>query len=208
MMNRFIMVIDNFYYAPDSVRQIALNMTFATRKDTTGCRTQRYQPKGIREGIERAIKWRIKSWEDEKVQSEYDNGAFFSGFDKGRYAETPYVHYDTPTNWLTLLIYMTPDAPFDAGTSTWQHRETGLISNPTRKDAEGLKTSIRELREIFARDADNPKRWRELDRVGNVYNRAVVFTSNVLHSASKHFGSDQFNGRIFQGFRFSVDRKA
>jgi hypothetical protein len=67
----------------------------------------------------------------------------------------------------------------------WQHRKTGLTSKPTK------------------RDARTPSRWIEIDRVGNVFNRAVMFPGGFLHSASRHFGSG--DGRIYQSFRFPVE---
>jgi hypothetical protein len=104
-----------------------------------------------------------------------------------------------------LLIYLTPNAPYDAGTILWQHRKTGLIASPTRKDAERLGISVEELDEILTKDGKNRSRWKEIDRLGNVYNRAVMFPSGLLHSAAKHFGSNRFNGRLYQSFHFPMD---
>jgi hypothetical protein len=207
-MQRLSIIVDNFHPDPDSVRRRALNMEFVRDEDFVGWRTQRYQPTGIKKLIEQRMRCRIKRWEDDKTGNEHYSGAFFSGFDTGSYAQKIWVHYDVPISWVTLLIYMTPAAPPDAGISMWQHRATGLIACPTQHDAARLKVPVGKLKEILARDADRSNRWREIDRIGNVYNRAVMFTSGLLHSASAHFGSDKFNGRIFQAFRFSIDERS
>lgn len=206
MSKRFVMIIDDFYPDPDRVRRAALTLPYVEREDAKGWTTQRYQPAGIKQRIEKALRRRIKAWEGTSDASEYHNGAFFSGFSRGKFAEKIGVHYDAPTHWLTLLLYMTPGAPPKAGTSMWRHRSTGISSNPTRNDSTRLRTPTAELKELLAEDAERPERWEEIGRVGNVYNRAVVFSSGTLHSATAHFGGDKFSGRIFQAFRFSVEQ--
>ena len=205
MIKRFIQVIDNFYPDPDKIRQKALDLSYSEPEDYVGWRTKAYQPRGIKELIEKRFRLRIKYWEDDLTAIEACNGVFFSAFSKGRRAETVGIHYDTPADWLMLLIYLTPNAPYDAGTSLWAHQKTGLTSKPSKKDAERLGISVQELDEIIERDNKKHSRWKEIDRVGNVYNRAVLFPSGLLHSATRHFGSNRFNGRLYQSFHFPMD---
>lgn len=197
-------IIDNFYSEPDAVRKHGLAMSLSWDEELMAWRTQRYCPRGIRKRIETVTNCSIRNWEDETVRVSYRNGAFFTGFSEGKYAQVPSVHYDIPKGWMTLLIYLTPNAPSDAGISMWQHRETGLTAGPTQQDAKRLKLSLSELSDILAKDSENPRRWKEIDRIGNIYNRAVMFTSGRLHSASRHFGKNQLTGRVFQAFRFSI----
>jgi hypothetical protein len=103
---------------------------------------------------------------------------------------------------MMLLIYLTPNAPYDAGTSLWQHRESGLIAMPTKRDADRLGRTVAELKDALLNDSERPKRWIEIDRIGNVFNRAVMFPGALLHSATRHFGSNRFNGRLYQAFHF------
>ncbi|HYY55947.1 MAG TPA: DUF6445 family protein [Pyrinomonadaceae bacterium] len=205
MIKRFIQVVDDFYPRPDKVRQKALEMSYEEPEDYVGWRTKAYQPAGIKELIERKFRLRIKYWEDDLEAIEACNGVFFSAFSKGTRAETVGIHFDTPASWVMLLIYLTPGAPCEAGTSLWQHRRTGLIARPAKRDAERLGISVEKLHEIIERDGRTRSRWTETDRVGNVYNRAVIFPSGLLHSASGHFGSNRFNGRLYQSFHFSLD---
>jgi Family of unknown function (DUF6445) len=204
-MKRFIMVIDDFYPDPDQIRRRALKMTYTEPEDFTGWRTRAYQPRGIRQRIEKRFRLRIKYWEEDLDAIECCNGVFFSSFSTGGHAERVGVHYDVPPTWVMFLIYLTPHAPFDAGTSLWQHRATGLVARPTRKDSERLEIPLKKLGEILERDLHDRRRWREIDRVGNVYNRAVMFPGGFLHSATMHFGSSLKTGRIYQSFHFPVD---
>jgi hypothetical protein len=204
MVKRFFQVVDGFYPNPDRVRQLALELPYTEPEELTGWRSKAYQPRGIRELIERKFRLRISYWEDDLTAIEACNGVFFRSCSKGRYKESVGIHYDEPVTWMMFLVYLTPNAAHDAGTSLWQHRRTALIAKPTPGDEQRLGIGLKELRQILERDAYNPKRWKEIDRVGNVYNRAVMFPSGLLHSASKHFGSHPMAGRLYQSFHFPI----
>ena len=203
-MKRFIRVADDFYPNPEAVRKRALAMTYTEPENLVGWRTKAYQPRGIKERIERKFRVRIPEWEDDIDAIEACNGVFFTSYAKGDRGETVGIHYDDPLPWVMFLIYLTPDAPFDAGTSLWQHRATGLVKPPTPGDAKRLGKSVGELAAMLDRDAKTRSRWIEIDRVGNVFNRAVMFPGGFLHSASRHFGGGFEDGRIYQSFHFPV----
>lgn len=206
-MKSYVMVVDDFYKDPDAVRRKGLSLPFTEPEGFVGWRTRAYQPKRIRELIEEKFRLRITYWEEDLSAIESCNGVFFSSYSAGSHAETVGVHFDWPITWVMFLIYLTPDAPFDAGTSIWQHRATGLTTRPTRKDAERLGTTVEKLLALLSRDRHTRSRWREIDRIGNRYNRAVMFPGGLLHSATRHFGSNPQNGRIYQSFHFPVKLK-
>ncbi|MEK6286358.1 MAG: DUF6445 family protein [Acidobacteriota bacterium] len=201
MTRRLIHVVDDFYPNPGRVRRSALETPFVEHKELGMWATQSYHPKGVRALLEKQFRICISKWDQ---ISDPFNGAFYSAFSKGTRAEPVRIHYDHPASWFVVIIYMTPDAPYDAGTSLWQHRETGLIAGPTEKDAERLGISVKTLDALIQRDCAKPYRWREVDRIGNIYNRAVMFPGKMLHSATRHFGSNPSNGRIYQGFQFPL----
>jgi len=207
MFSRFIYVVDNFYPNPGSIRRKALDLTYSEPEGLVGWRTRAYHPTDVRRLIERKFKVRIKYWEVDLSAIECCNGVFFSAYSKGTRAETVGVHYDEPVSWVMLLVYLTPDAPPDSGTSFWKHRRTGLVGRPSRRDAERLGVSVHELEDVLLRDAQRRPCWIETDRVGNVFNRALMFPSGMLHSASRHFGSNRSNGRLYQSFHFPLHGK-
>jgi len=202
MISRSLYVIDNFYARPDVIRRKALEMGYLQPRGFVGWRTLAYQPKGIKERIQRRFRISIRYWEDDVTATEACNGVFFSAFSKGRLAERVGVHYDDPADWMMLLIYLNPDALPDTGTSIWQHRQTGLVAKPTKQDALRLGTSLRVLEKKLADDSQKLTRWNEIDRIGNIFNRAVMFPSGLLHSATKHFGRSFRDGRLYQAFHF------
>ncbi len=204
ILRRFYHVVDNFYENPDEIRRCALNRSFSLNDDVTGWRTPALHPKGIKKRIEQRFGVKIKYWERDLNASETCNGVFLSAFSQGKRAERVGVHYDEPVHWMMLLIYLTPEAPRNAGTSFWEHRTTGLVCRPTRRDEERLNVPLAELNKVLLRDGTRRDRWRELDRISNFYNRAVMFSSGLLHSATRHFGNNLSNGRIYQSFHFPI----
>ena len=203
-MRRFIRVVDDFYDDPVAVRRRALEWSYSQPEDLVGWRTKAYQPRGIKKKIERLFDVRIPYWEEDVDAIEACNGVFFTSYSKGDHSERVGIHYDDPVRWVMFLIYLTPDAPYDAGTSLWQHRRTGLMAKPTQRDAARLHTTTEKLEAIVERDSKLRDRWIEIDRVGNVFNRAVMFPGGFFHSASRHFGSGFADGRIYQSFHFPV----
>jgi uncharacterized protein DUF6445 len=200
-VRRSVQIADRFYTNPDKIRQKALAMEYSEPEEVTGWRTQVWQPRAIKKLIEKKFRVQIDYWDDSR-SIEGGNGVFFTAFSKGERAERVKVHFDEPPDWLSLLVYLTPNAPADCGTSFWQHRETGLTAKPTWRDAVRLGLSREELRQVIERDGWNGKAWIEIDRIGNVYNRAVMFPAGLFHSATHHFGHDLSDGRLYQSFHF------
>jgi len=204
MLRRFYQVVDNFYENADEVRLCALNRSFSLSDGVSGWRTTAFHPKGIKKRIEQRFRVKIKYWERDLNASEASNGVFLSAFSHGNRAERVGVHYDEPVHWMMLLIYLTPEAPRDAGTSFWEHRETGLVCRPTKRDEKRLSVPIAKLNRALLLDSTIRSRWREIDRISNFYNRAVMFPAGLLHSATRHFGNNRSNGRLYQSFHFPI----
>lgn len=203
-MKRFLMAVDDFYPDPLAVRRRALQMTYSEPEGLVGWRTRCYQPRGIKERIEQRFRVHIPEWDDDLDEIRGCNGVFFTSYAKGDRGERVGIHYDDPLRWVMFLIYLTPNAPYDAGTSLWQHRATGLTHPPSPTDAKRLGSTVEKILAILERDSRIRSRWVEIDRVGNVFNRAVMFPGGFYHSASRHFGSGFENGRIYQSFHFPV----
>ena len=49
-------------------------------------------------------------------------------------------------------------------------------------------------------------KWEMVDRVGNVFNRLVLFNATRYHMSMDYFGTDKMNGRLFQTFFFDTER--
>ncbi|MBK7761756.1 MAG: hypothetical protein IPI46_00080 [Bacteroidetes bacterium] len=200
---RFLLVKDNFYSHPEKVVKAAKEAEFYEPEHVTGFRSKNvYHEPGVKSKLESILGIKITRWDIDPLE---ENGVFYQGFSKGKRKEVPGVHSDEPYNDITILIYLTPGLPIDCGTSLWMHKATGLCNPATPQDARRLKIKFSELQNQLEEDSKKRDSWIEIDRVGNRFNRMVAYPSGALHSASKHFGSDMANGRIYQTFRIGVD---
>lgn len=179
--NTSVMIIENFYEDPYRIRKKALGMEFAVKGNYPGQRTEPYIEDGIKEKIERLVGDKITYW-----PSQY-NGSF----QYTTAANKSWIHRDA-TDW-SLVVYLTPDAPADGGTKTYRHKETGLTRAISPGDDEYLNT--------FSYNHDA---WDILDKVGNRFNRAVLFQGRNSHMSDQYFGTDINDGRLFQTFFFNT----
>lgn len=198
-----MIVRDNFYEQPKAVYQKAITSDFYQPEHATGYRSRElYHEKGIKQRLEKLIGIKITRWDLDPLE---ENGVFYQGFSEGNKSELPGVHSDEPYNDMTVLVYLTPNLPFDCGTSFWQHRATGLTDPANSADAKRLKMKLKDLQQQLEKESKQREKWIEIDRVGYRFNRLVVFPSGILHSATRHFGEDNANGRLYQTIRLGVD---
>lgn len=190
--------VDNFYDDPDAVREFALKQDFQLHKEYhKGRRTDIvYRPEELKKKFEKLIGKRIISWDKYGV-----NGCF-------QYctAEDAIVyHYDSQN--YAGVIYLTPDAPPEAGTTFYRSKKNKLTKIMDNPHAEATGKSFDELHgETFATGFYDSTQFDVVDVVGNVYNRLVVWDALTLHAATKYFGTDLHNSRLFHLFFFDVEK--
>lgn len=200
---RFITVVDGFYDDPAAVRRRAEGLPYYRPVWLTGWRSNgAYYPADTRSRLERIVGLPIVAWRNDP---EIGHGVFYKAYATGRRRERPTVHYDEPVNRVTALVYLTPGLPPDCGTSLWMHRATGLTDVPGPADAVRLGMTLEHLVRLLEKDSVNASKWIEIDRIGYAYNRLVCYPSGVLHSATRHYGSNDEDVRLYQSFRFGVD---
>ena len=202
---RFIIVKDDFYDDPLKVYKEALNANYHEPKNYTGFRSRNlYHEPGVKQKLEKILGIKINRWDEDPKD---ENGVFYFGYAKGKHKEVPGVHSDYPHDDITALVYLTPDLPFDCGTSLWMHKKTGLCDPPTAEDGRRLKMKVNDIRNMFEADTKQRSKWVEMDRIGYRFNRLVAYPSGALHSATKHYGSAIDDVRLYQTFRIGVDWK-
>ena len=156
LYNRFLIVKDDFYDDPQKVYNEALNAKYHEPKYYTGFRSRNvYHEPGVKQKLEKILGIKISRWDTDPAD---ENGVFYSGFAKGKYKEVPGVHSDYPHDDITALVYLTPDLPFDCGTSLWMHKRTGLTDAPTAADARRLKMRVADIRSTFATRSSSLRR--------------------------------------------------
>lgn len=180
-----IWVVDEFYSDPDRVRDFALNVEYiegGVGRGFIGRRTkEQYLFPGLKSQFEKIMGRSISVWED------YDmNGRFQSCW-----AGEPLVYHCDAQKWAGM-IYLTPDAPPECGTTTWRHKESKVRhgDEPNIMDAFIDETKL------------DRTMYEPVDVIGNVYNRLVIFDAQCIHSASEYFGYDLLHSRLWQMFFF------
>ena len=189
-----LFIIDNFYNNPHETRNYILKQEFKIRGNYPGQRTVSYATEEIKSIIQ---KWiypfggKITHFPMEKSDSNY-NGAFQYTTSRNR----SWIHVDSWNNWAGVL-YLTPDAPVNSGTGLYRFKDG------TRFDFEQKSKGIED--EISNASQDITK-WELVDKVGNIFNRLVIFNSTTFHMSMDYFGNDLHSGRLFQVFFFSTEK--
>jgi Family of unknown function (DUF6445) len=200
-----VRVAEDVLADPRALRQIALDGEFHHPKDLVGWRMPPLRVPGAGARIEKLFGLKITRWHGGR-----ESCTLFLAFDRGKRREQVGIHSDTPVNSITLVVYLNEKAPPGTGTSLWRHRKTGLTSYPTLREARaaGFTGHRDELGDwidatLWAVDAD-PRKWQEVVRVENVFNRGVMYRGGLFHSATGHFGDSPRNGRIYALFQFDI----
>jgi Family of unknown function (DUF6445) len=196
-----VTVIENFYENPDAIRKFALKQkyTFCHEIDNVeyvypGCRTKdlSYLDTLLFEKICKKLvsvfhnsehdymRWQITT-SFQSVAEEYGQGV---------------IHTDHNTIFAAVL-YLTPDAPLNSGTSLFKPNKTfdekkyiqALDDNDARFKTGEIKM-----------DTGYHSMFDEIVRVNNVYNTLIIYEGRHYHAANQFFGKDLKDSRLAQVF--------
>ena len=179
-------VVDNFYDDVDSVRKFALSQHFQYNPDYhKGKRTnETFKFDEVKERFESILNCKIKNWNDYGVSGCFQ---YCVGGDQLVY------HYDIQE--YAAIIFLTPDAPPQTGTSFYRSKHT-----------KKMRFKQNEYDTVFRHGFLDSTEFDLVDVVGNVYNRVVLFDAQMFHAASNYFGNTINNGRLFQIFFFDLEK--
>ena len=186
-----LLVIDNFYTNAMETRNYVLTQDFKVRGNYPGQRTESYANihlKTMIEGYIAHFAGNITKWPTEK---EAYNGAFQYTTSRDR----TWIHNDSWNNWAGVL-FLTPNAPVSSGTGIYRFRD----GTRTAVEAEA-----RGNKKILDDHSQDYTKWELVDRVGNIFNRLVLFNATQYHASLDYFGTTKEDGRLFQVFFFSTE---
>jgi hypothetical protein len=192
-----IIVVDNFYNNPMETRDFILRQEFSVKGNYPGQRTVSYANEHLKEIIQRYVEpfaGKITDFpiptgaSDEKIY----NGAFQYTTSRDR----SWVHMDGYNNWAGI-IYMTPDAPLSSGTGFFRFHDGSM------DETDATLLNNKTATDNFSQDMT---KWDLVDKVGNVFNRLILFNSKKYHMSLDYFGDSKENGRLFQTFFFSTEK--
>lgn len=179
-------VVDNFFKNPDEVRNFALKQEFNYHKDYhKGKRTEiPFKFSGIKESFEKIIGRKIINWDN------YGANGVFQICVAG-----DQLVYHTDIQQYAAIIFLTPDAPPQTGTTLYRSKYTKKMK--VDNDNESLF--------VFKNGYLDSTEFDVVDVIGNVYNRLILFDAKYIHAASEYFGNNDTNGRLFQIFFFDLE---
>ena len=178
-----LVVIDGFLENPMAVREFALAQDFNVKGNYPGGRTRGFATNEMRLVFEKILGRTITFWPDS--QPNY-NGAFQYTTKE----QSSWIHNDATD--IGGILFLTPDAPAHCGTSFYEHKKTRAVyQTDQNKDA-------------LSKDSREYDKWTETDRVGNRFNRLILFDGRRSHCSSAYFGECERTGRLFQTFFFDL----
>jgi len=177
-MQTSVIIVDDFYTSPDTVRSYALQQPFNVTGNFPGARTAPYLSDDIKQAINHIMGFTggVTDW----------LGDYTGAFQIATANDRTWIHSDYNNMWAGVC-YLTPDAPHTGGTGLFRHKATGEHERVTQ-DYEGYDYT----------------KWDLFDIIGNKYNRLVIYRGNMFHASLDYFGDSLQNGRLFQTFFFNT----
>lgn len=201
-----VLSVDNFYRDPMKIREIALAQPYVSNiKAYKGKRTgTKFLFPGVKEEFERLLGVKIADWLTMSV-----NGVF----QITKHTDPLVYHSDVQS--YAAAVYLTPDAPPGMGTSFWRSRKFGC-RRPPFHPAERNKFPDDETRKAASDEMYSEHNllhedgWELIDKFGGLFNRLVIWDSQLVHSASSYewFPGDSQNEadncRLVQLYFFNI----
>jgi len=189
-----LIIIDDFYNNVDDVREFALQQDFNVDGNYPGHRTISFINESIKTAISNIVfpyAGNITWWGDN----------YTGAYQYTTQHDRSWIHADQTTMWAGVC-YLTPNAPYSSGTGLFRHKTSGLraaIKNPDGSYDQDILSAV-------YKDSRDMTKWELMDVVGNVYNRLVIYRGDLFHMSLDYFGSDRYDGRLFQTFFFNTER--
>ena len=188
-----VLVIDDFYEDPMAVREWVLQQDFPTKGNYPGQRSVPFALDALKEKIQNYVEpfaGKITQWSNS--ENEFNaNGTFQFTLE----SDVSWMHTDNDvTDWAGVL-YLTPDAPLSGGTGLFRFQDGTRFA----LESEDLTP--------HNQNAGNYHAWEQVDNIGNVFNRLILFNAQHWHRSLEYFGDSKENGRLFQTFFFSTERR-
>lgn len=210
-----ITVVDNFYHDPYAIREYAMSLDYS-REDNSpwpGFRSDYLEVINIE--LHTLLKAKLTKLFFEDVKDvEFELQVNFhvtpASFGNG------WVHTDIGTSFAGV-IYLTPNAPLECGTTIFNNlpRELKLSIDARYKETNGYETHIKSAKQHAFKIAElnignsepydiireeHNNRFTESCKISNMFNRLVVYPSNLYHTESKFFGTSLNDSRLTQVF--------
>jgi len=181
-------IVDNFYDDPYKVRDFALKQNYIEGGIGRGFIGRRTEEQFLFPNL----KCRFESIMDKKITKWKEYG--MNGRFQIAWSGEQLVYHCDRQQWGAML-YLTPDAPYQCGTTLYAHKKT----RARNYYEDGWDASWKDIPGDPHLDGTS---FEPVDVLGNVFNRLVIFDASNIHSASEYFGTVSENARLWQMFFF------
>jgi hypothetical protein len=190
-----LVIVDNFYNNAMETRDYILTQEFKVRGNYPGQRTRSYATTELKNSIEKYIEPVAGKITDWPMYKEGEDDVYNGAFQYTTSRDRSWIHNDGFNNW-AAVCYLTPNAPVTSGTAFYKFFDG--TRNSEESEARGNK-------EIIDKASQDMTKWQLVDKIGNVFNRLIIFNSKNYHMSQDYFGTDKNDGRLFQVFFFSTE---
>lgn len=181
LIQKGVIVIDNFTPDIDAVRASALRSGFGTWRPNKG-------------EVGSSVYDGMNFWGNHAMMLgalmhhtgclTVPNSMFFRV--TNRNTEAAYVHSDREAGEYTCIVYLSEHPEERSGTGFYRHRETGAVCMESFEQMAGDPTRFDRLKEQMVRGSDDD--WELVRFVEGRYNRAVIFYAPLFHARSPRHG--------------------
>lgn len=202
LMNLYpVTIIENFYENPDAIRAFALAQEFKRCGDEVnpkygwpGSRTKDLfsLDKAL---FEKVCKKLVSIFHN--TEHDYMRWAIASSFQSSTADYGGGVMHTDKDTIFAGILYLTPNAPLNGGTSLYRKNATFDEEKYTR--ALDLNDATYKSNGKIA-PTDYHSMFDEIVRVNNVYNTLILFEGRHFHTANQFFGDTLENSRLTQVF--------
>ena len=197
IMKYKILVIDDFYDDPESIRDRALKDSFIDGGTYPGKDT-------MNDNFTPEMVTKFASIVGGPIQPAYNTGNFRLSVEGN--SAVRHIHFDAGT--YVANVCLTHDEDCKGGLALWRHKETGIESiliNETYLVAKTGMTGLQVEQEIVLAQGQDESKFEQVSLIPYKFNRLVIICGNQLHSPwPQGFGDGPENGRLTQHFFFSA----
>lgn len=198
-----IIIKDNFYPDPYSIRKLALEQNYYYYEPhwySTSLKVRygkiienptlgfKYNNEQVIDLIESVIGTKVdmNTWYD---GGDDWNGAFHAKYKNDDHVDFIHHHFKKGDceNGYSGVVYLHENPSMKSGTKIWMNKKTNSIKG--------------EFGPFFEKQNEN---WEVYKHVDNKFNRLVLFKGDIFHSGDMGYGNKIENCRLFQTFFFNV----
>lgn len=206
MSEQSLIVVDNFYDDPNTIRTLALSQKYAEKADATypGKEAHIY-------GYDWISVWeKLRSYIEEPVKfvgqknPSFLQGKFRLALEEDEKTRKDLVHEDVQ-KW-SAVVYLSLPEDCKGGVAFYKHKKTGYMA--ASKEwidtcfSEVLSTYPHLLKEELRKHFKDENQWEKIGEIPMLYNRAVILMAHCFHGSTGVFGFDKHTGRLSQHFEF------